>query len=76
MIAAASPIRRLITAADTFSLDLSSLNALAVLMSCCATNLRSPMILRWCCAVPISAKGKYCRWVCTTGPACTDQLVL
>jgi hypothetical protein len=49
---------------------------LAVLMSCCATNLRSPMILRWCCAVPISAVGNNCRWVCTTGPACTDQLLV
>ena len=44
MIAAASPIRRLITAADTFSLDLSSLNALAALRSCVDNALRSPMI--------------------------------
>ena len=26
-----------------------------------------------CCAVPISAEGNDCRWVCTTGPALTDQ---
>jgi len=50
MIAAASPILRLVTVVANFSLVVSSLNTLAVLISCCATNLRSPMILRWCCA--------------------------
>ena len=55
MIAAASPIRRLITAADTFSLDLSSLNALAALRSCVDNALRSPMVEVVLC-------GAYLRW--------------
>ena len=55
MIALATLRRIANTALAALSLVLSSFNTLAVLMSCCATNLRSPMIevvlcgthLRW-----------------------------